>query len=131
VQSVVLSIACALGFALVAGLRRPSFAGLFVSLAVIAAAGFARTHPAPVWPDTLPLHWQPPAWASVTEVWGLEQRAAGLDATSPAWSLLRALTLLSTALLGIATWMTGKQEQRFPEDTRRHEQRHDVTGYAY
>jgi uncharacterized membrane protein YhaH (DUF805 family) len=121
VQSVVLSVACALGFALVAGLRRPSLAGLFVSLAVIAAAVLARTHRAPVWPDTLPLHWQPPGLATVTEVWGLEQRAGGLDATSPVWSFLRALTLLSTALLGVATWMTGKQEQRVPEDTGRHE----------
>jgi hypothetical protein len=110
-QSLALSTACALGFALAAGLRRASWTGLCIPFAVMAAALLARAHPVPVWPDTLPLHWQPPAGATISEVWGLEQRAAGLDARNAAWSVLRALTLLSAALLGIATWMTGKQER--------------------
>jgi hypothetical protein len=129
VQTVMLCIACALGFALASGSRRESFAGLCVPFAVIGAALLARTHPAPVWPDTLPLHWQAPAGASVSEVWALEQRVGGLDATNPVWSLLRALTLLSTALLGVATWMTGKQEQCVSEDTRRNE-RMGIRGLA-
>jgi hypothetical protein len=129
VQTVMLCIACALGFALVSESRRESFAGLCVPFAVIVAALLARTHPAPVWPDTLPLHWQAPAGASVSEVWALEQRVGGLDATNPVWSLLRALTLLSTALLGVATWMTGKQEQCVSEDTRRNE-RMGIRGLA-
>lgn len=128
-QTVVLSTACALGFALVAGKQKSSWAGLSMPFFVIAAAMFAHGHPAPVWPDTLPPHWQPPAAAGVTEVWSLEQRAGGLDATNPIWSVLRALTLLSAALLGVATWMTGKQEQRVPEDARRN-QRLGVRGLA-
>lgn len=129
VQSVLLCAACALGFALVAGLRRASLAGLCVPLVVMTVSAIARIHPVPVWPDTLPLHWQPPAGASVTEVWGLEQRVGGLDATNPVWSMLRALTLLWAALLGVATWMTGKQEQRVPEDARWNE-RLGVRGLA-
>ncbi|MGH7662184.1 MAG: glycosyltransferase family 87 protein [Vulcanimicrobiaceae bacterium] len=128
-QTVVLSVACALGFALVAGLQRESWAGLCVPLAVVMVAIVARTHPAPVWPDSLPLHWQPPLDASVSDVWALEQQAGGLDATDPVWSLLRSLTLFATALLGVATWLTGKQQQRAPEDTRRNE-RLGVRGLA-
>jgi hypothetical protein len=108
-QAIVLAFAGALGFMLAAELRRESFAALVVPLAVAAVSLLARAHSVPIWPDALPPHWQPPAGASVSEVWGLEQRAVGLDAANPVWDLLRALSLGSCALLGFATYLTAKQ----------------------
>ncbi|HEY1727140.1 MAG TPA: glycosyltransferase family 87 protein [Candidatus Baltobacteraceae bacterium] len=104
VQSVVLATACALGFALLAQMRRAAFAGLIVPLVVVAVSLFARVHPVPIWPDALPLHWQGPANASVSALWGLEQRAAGLDTQDPVWAFLRLLSLVADALIGFALY---------------------------
>ncbi|MGH7328635.1 MAG: glycosyltransferase 87 family protein, partial [Polyangiaceae bacterium] len=105
-QAIVLSLACALGFALIAQLRREAFAALAVPVFVAAICLLARAHPVPIWPDALPPHWQPPPNVSVSAVWEMEQRVAGLDAPDPVWELLRALSLASCALLGFATYLT-------------------------
>ena len=104
IQSVILATACALGFALLAGIRPQAFAGLVVPLAVVAVSFMARMHPVPIWPDALPPHWQGPAGASVSALWGLEQRAAGLDSQDPFWAFLRLLSLFSDVLLGFALY---------------------------
>jgi hypothetical protein len=108
VQSILLAFACALGFALVARMRREAFAALIVPVAVAGVSVLARAHPVAVWPDALPPHWQPPPEANVSAVWGLEQRAAGLDAHNAVWSLLRVLSLASVALLGLATFASAR-----------------------
>ena len=108
VQEVVLATTCALSFAILAQLRRESFVSLIVPVAVAAVAFVAHAHPVPVWPDTLPPHWQPPPSASVSEVWALEQSVAGLAASDPVWSALRALALISSLMVGVATFATGK-----------------------
>jgi len=104
VQSIVLSVACALGFALLARMRGPAFTGLIVPFAVILVSLIARAHPVPIWPDALPLSWHGPAGASVSALWELEQRAAGLETQDPAWAFLRLLSLISDALLGFALY---------------------------
>jgi hypothetical protein len=104
VQSVVLSIACALGFALLARMRREALAGLIVPLAVIAVSLVARTHPVPIWPDALPPGWHGPADASISALWELEQRTAGLETQDPVWAFLRLLSLVSDALLGFVLY---------------------------
>lgn len=121
VQCVVLALACALAFALVAQLRREAFAGLIVPFGVAAIALVAHAHPVPVWPDTLPPHWQPPSSATVSEVWSLEQSVAGLAAKDPVWSALRALSLISSLLVGVATFATGRLERRELLDVDVHE----------
>jgi len=85
-------------------MRRSAFTGLVVPFAVIAVSLVARMHPVPIWPDALPLHWQGPAHASVSALWGLEQRAAGLDTQDPVWAFLRLLSLLADALIGFALY---------------------------
>jgi hypothetical protein len=104
VQSIVLSIACALGFALLAKMRREAFAGLIVPFVVIAISLIAHVHPVPIWPDALPANWHGPTGASVSTLWGLEQRAAGLETQDPVWAFLRLLSLVSDALLGFALY---------------------------
>lgn len=121
VQSVVLAFACALAFALVAQLRREAFAALIVPFAVAGVAVVAHAHPVPVWPDTLPPHWQPPVTATISQVWALEQSVAGLDQKNAVWSALRALVLLSSLLVAIATFATGKLEERVDTVSRRDE----------
>ncbi|MBV8355697.1 MAG: DUF2029 domain-containing protein [Candidatus Eremiobacteraeota bacterium] len=103
-QSVVLCATCGLGFALVARLRAAAFAGLLVVPFVAAVSLIAATHPVPIWPDGLPPHWVPPVDADISRVWELSQIAAGLTAQVPLWDVLRALSLLSTALLGFAVY---------------------------
>lgn len=103
-QSVLLATACALGFGLLARMRAVAFAGLVVPLAVIAVSLIARTHPVPIWPDALPAGWHGPPDASVSALWGLEQRAAGLETQDPVWAFLRLLSLISDALLGFALY---------------------------
>lgn len=115
VQSVILAVACALAFALTAKLQSESFAGLIVPFVVAAVAIVAHGHPVPVWPDTLPPHWQPPPSATIGEVWALEQSVAGLTVKQPVWSALRALVLLSVALVGVATYLVGRLAARHPE----------------
>jgi len=102
IQSVVLSIACALGFALLARMRSLAFTGLIVPLAVIAVSLVARTHPVPIWPDALPAGWHGPTGVGVSALWELEQRAAGLETQDPVWAFLRLISLVSDALLGFA-----------------------------
>lgn len=104
VQSVVLSIACALGFALLAHMRREALAGLVVPLVVIVVSLVARTHPVPIWPDALPPSWHGPVDANVSTLWGLEQRAAGLETQDPVWAFLRLVALVSDALLGFTLY---------------------------
>ena len=101
-QSVILASACALGFALTAGLRREAFAGLAIPVAVALCAVVARVHPVPIWPDAMPAHWQAPGGAEIARVWQLEQHEAGLDVANPAWALLRSFSLVSSGLLACA-----------------------------
>jgi len=112
-QAIALATACALGFALLGRLQREALAGLVVPLMVAVAVTLAHAHPVPIWPDALPPHWQAPASASVSQVWALEQQAAGLGAIEPVWSALRALCLLSAASLGFATYLTARQMSTF------------------
>ena len=114
-QTIIVATACALGFMLLARLRREAFTALAIPVAVAAVSAIARTHPVPIWPDMLPPHWQPPPGASVSEVWRLEQQVAGLDERDPVWNTLRALSLASCALLGFATYLTGVINARAPK----------------
>ncbi len=104
IQSIVLATACALGFGLLARMRSVAFAGLIAPLAVIAVSLIAHTHPVPIWPDALPAGWHGPADASISALWELEQRAAGLETQDPVWTFLRLLSLISDALLGFALY---------------------------
>jgi len=105
-QSLMLALAATLGIALLARLRRETSLALLVPAALIAVCLLARTHPVPIWPDALPLHWHGPPGASVSALWELEQRTAGLEAQDPVWSFLRLLPLFSDALLGFALYRT-------------------------
>ena len=111
-QTAVLAVATTLGFALVAGLRREAFAGLAIPVAIGALSVFARAHPVPIWPDALPLHWQPPAGSTVSRVWELEQRAAGLTQTDPLWAMLRLWSLAGSGLLGVALAVSSLRYRR-------------------
>jgi len=72
--------------------------------AVFAVAAFlAVGHPIPIWPDAL-ASFHAGANASPAAVWFAEQRASGLLAAVPAWSLLRSLSLLGCALLAAAIY---------------------------
>lgn len=75
-----------------------------LALAALAllALPLAPAHPAPTWPDALPPGYRAPANADASAVWADEQRAAGLDARSPAWALLRAFPLAGCVALGVA-----------------------------
>ena len=89
VQSTVLALAAALGFALLSRLRPHAWAGLAVPVAVVAVSMFAHAHAVPIWPDALPPHWHPPSNAPVSTVWELEQRFSGLAQLANAlpWSV--------------------------------------------
>jgi hypothetical protein len=103
-QSILLAFACALGFVLVAQMRREAFAGMIAPIAVVIASLIARTHPVPIWPDALPLHWEGPLSAGISALWHLEQHAAGLEAQDPVWAFLRLMPLLACAMLGAALY---------------------------
>jgi hypothetical protein len=103
-QSVLLACACALGFALLAQMRREAFAGMIAPVAVIVASLIARAHPVPIWPDALPLHWQGPPDAGISALWHLEQHVAGLEAQNPIWAFLRLLSLIADAMIGVALY---------------------------
>jgi len=82
-------------------LRRGARAGVAVATLFAVAAFVAVGHPMPVWPDALGgFHAEP--GVSVAAVWLAEQRANGLLAAVPAWSLLRSLPLVGCALLALA-----------------------------
>jgi hypothetical protein len=106
-QNACLAIVVALGFAAIANVpRREVWYGLaglgaltvVLPLAILAA----NAHPAPVWPDTLPTNFTAPLDADASAVWASEQRAAGLTARDPVWSLLRLGPLIGCVLLGYA-----------------------------
>jgi hypothetical protein len=84
-------------------LRRAVPAGLVVAALFAAAASLAVRQPMPVWPDALAT-FHPAAGASPAAVWLAEQRASGLLAAVPAWSLLRSLSLLGCSLLALAIY---------------------------
>jgi hypothetical protein len=84
-------------------LRRADLApGLALAALALVALPLARAYPAPTWPDALPPGYRAPARADASAVWADEQRAAGLDARSPAWALLRAFPLAGCVALGIS-----------------------------
>lgn len=104
-QSLLLAIAAAAVFLAfkAMGVRPTSVTLAAVALVFASAALVASHHPVPIWPDALgSLH--VPAGASAAEVWQQEQRASGLFAAAPAWSLLRSLSLLGCALLAYAIY---------------------------
>lgn len=107
-QGQILALGAAVAFG-VLGLagddRRPRWdmAGI-VSLAILAAIAvpLGRSHPAPIWPDTLPARYTADPHADMAGVWADEQRAAGLGAVDPIWGILRAFPLAGCVLLGYA-----------------------------
>jgi hypothetical protein len=101
-QSILLACACALGFALLAQMRREAFAGMLAPIAVVIVSLIARAHPVPIWPDALPPHWQGPVDAGISALWHLEQHVAGLEAQDPVWAFLRLMSLLADAMIGAA-----------------------------
>jgi hypothetical protein len=114
-QLVALGIAVAAAFVALgpgARLRRADLAP-FVALAALAlvAVPLARAYPAPTWPDALPPGYRAPATADASAVWADEQRAAGLDARSPAWALLRAFPLAGCAALGVAVVLDRRRDR--------------------
>jgi hypothetical protein len=105
-QSALLGVAAFAAFlALGENSEAPRAIPVAVGLVLLAggAAIIALRHPAPIWPDALPIiHY--PADATAAEVWRVEQLASGLLATVPAWGALRALSLLGCALLAYAIY---------------------------
>ncbi len=94
-----------------ARLRRADLApGLALAALALVALPLARAHPAPTWPDALPPGYRAPARADASAVWADEQRAAGLDARSPAWALLRAFPLAGCVALGVAVVLNRRRE---------------------
>ncbi len=84
-------------------LRRAMPAAVAVAALFIIAAFLAVQHPIPIWPDALGNFHAAPN-ASPAAMWLAEQRASGLLASAPAWSLLRLLSLLGCALLAVAIY---------------------------
>jgi hypothetical protein len=83
--------------------RRAWRAALPVAALFASAALLAASHPAPVWPDSLPAFHANPN-ATIAQVWLAEQRAGGLLGVAPVWAFLRALPLLGCALLAYAIY---------------------------
>ncbi|HEY6327207.1 MAG TPA: hypothetical protein VIW73_11915, partial [Candidatus Cybelea sp.] len=105
-QSLLLSIAAFAAFVALGEpveLRRAAPAGLALAAVFTVAAFVAVRHPMPVWPDALG-SFAATSHASPAAVWLAEQRASGLLAAAPAWSVLRALSLLGCALLACAIY---------------------------
>jgi hypothetical protein len=103
-QSLLLAIAAFAAFVALGepvDLRRGVPAGVMAVALFTVAASVAVRHPMPVWPDAL-ASFVAPARASPAAVWLAEQRASGLLAAVPAWSLLRSFSLLGCALLAYA-----------------------------
>jgi len=66
----------------------------------------ALAFPASVWPDMLgPYH--AAANLDASAVWAAEQQRAGLDATVPAWGIVRAIPMLGCLLLAAAAYFAG------------------------
>jgi hypothetical protein len=75
----------------------------FVALGALACIAIPLAHafPAATWPDALPAFYHAPAGLDASAVWSAEQHAAGLDASVPAWGLLRAIPLAGCILLAV------------------------------
>ncbi len=105
-QSLLLAIAVLAAFLALGDtrdLRGAASVGVAVA-ALFAIAGYlAMAHPMPVWPDSL-ANFHATRDAPPAAVWLAEQRANGLLAAVPAWSLLRSLSLLGCALLALAIY---------------------------
>lgn len=105
-QSALLAIAAAAALVAVgsAGDTRASAYGAAAGALLFGlAAWLASAHPAPVWPDALRAFHAAPG-ANASQVWFAEQRATGLLAPTPAWAILRSLSLLGCALLAAAIY---------------------------
>ncbi len=95
--------ACAL-VALAPGTLRAWHATPFAIVALVAIAWtFALAHPLPVWPDALPPHFHVTAKLPSAVVWGAEQAASGIANRDPVWGALRAIDLVATLVIAIAT----------------------------
>ncbi len=106
IQSLLLAIAAFAAFVALGQpleLRRAVPAGVAVTALFAIAAFLAVRHLMPIWPDALS-DFHAAANASPAAVWLAEQRASGLLAAVPAWSLLRSLPLLGCALLTFAIY---------------------------
>jgi len=107
-QTICLAFATACAFAALPNrsLRAASPLPPLVTCALLAllAVPLAHAFPVPVWPDALgPFHAAPDLSASA--VWAAEQQRAGLNATVPAWGLLRLIPLAGCALLALAAYV--------------------------
>jgi len=102
-QSLAMSTAAALGFALLAHARRPfRLAGLAVCALAIPIAVISHLQPVPIWPDALPASFNPPPSLDAATVWHAEQALSGLEGQAPLWALLKLGTLGGCALLWLA-----------------------------
>lgn len=105
-QSLLLAIAAAAAFVAFGksmDVRTTSVTLAALAIVFVGAVMVASHHPVPVWPDAL-RNFHAPAHATAAAVWHDEQRASGLLAAVPAWSLLRSLSLLGCALLSFAIY---------------------------
>jgi hypothetical protein len=113
-QLAALGIAVAAAFVALGPGARARRADLAPALAlaalVLIALPLARAYPAPTWPDALPPGYRAPARGDASAVWADEQRAAGLDARSPAWALLRAFPLAGCVALGIGIVLNRRRD---------------------
>ncbi|MBV8343921.1 MAG: hypothetical protein JO190_02880 [Candidatus Eremiobacteraeota bacterium] len=106
VQSLLLAVAAFVAFVALggpAGYRGAAPAGVAVAALFTALAFLAVSHPMPVWPDSL-ANFRAALGAPPAAVWLAEQRANGLLAAVPAWSLLRSASLLGCAVLALAIY---------------------------
>jgi hypothetical protein len=106
VQSALLAAAAIAAFTAFG--ERIELRGLVVAIATLAvlfagATSIAVAHAVPVWPYHLGVFHPPPSWPIAT-VWQQEQQRNGLQVAVPAWSALRALSLLGCALLALAIY---------------------------
>jgi hypothetical protein len=107
-QTVCLAFALACAFAALPNrsLRAASPLPPLLTCTLLAAIAvpLALAFPAPVWPDALgPFH--AAANLDASAVWAAEQLRSGLDATIPAWGIVRAIPLLGCALLAAAAYL--------------------------
>jgi len=112
VQNALFALAISLAFVIVAGLRRAAFAGALAAVVLLAVfVPLARAHPAPTWPDTLPLAFHVAPDLDASAVWGEEQRAAGLDRRDPVWAALRTLPLAGSLLFASVAFATARRRE--------------------
>lgn len=108
-QSLMMTVAAALGFALLAPAQgRERLAGLIVCVAAIPIALGALLQPVPIWPDMLPAAFHLPASADASAVWHAEQATSGLERQAPMWALLKLCTFAGCASLWAAVVALGR-----------------------